>query len=44
VTKKREKFLVTMAWFAHSNHFAIEHLERREQRPSVGRAGAVRSI
>jgi hypothetical protein len=31
VIKKGEKFLVTMARFAHSNHFANEHVERREQ-------------
>jgi hypothetical protein len=31
VIKKGEKFLVTMARFAHGNHFAIEHVERGEQ-------------
>ena len=31
VIKKAEKFLMTMARFAHRNHFAIEHVERREQ-------------
>ena len=30
VTEKREKFLMTMARFAHSDDLAIEHVEGRE--------------
>ena len=31
VIKKGNKFLVAMARFAHGHHFAVEHVERREQ-------------
>ena len=35
VIEKSEKFLVAMAWFAHRNDFAIEHVERRKQSSSA---------
>jgi hypothetical protein len=31
VVKKSQEFLVTMAWFAQRNDFAIEHVKRGEQ-------------
>ena len=31
MSEKAQEFLVTMAWFALGDHFAVEHVERRKQ-------------